>query len=276
MDQLLLISVVGGATLGILALAIAALVVRLYSNRLARGLDLDLYYQAIDDFKRRVSSESEYSQFHTANTLRTLSIGYTVGVGIIMSIVIRVVVALSPNLGTTALVVLLVWLAVASVPVVVMISYRAKQIVILEIASILERVAQSQDENDELWTIGCSKLVAGGDLFGEDEEDRLDLYISRTEVAPVTLSLLGRVAVAEAGLQRTTKKSGLRQLRIQGWEVNELRETQAEIAYRWSLHDYTYADIAKSIARMVEALGFPLIKVRMGKEQSDQERSRVP
>jgi hypothetical protein len=58
--------------------------------------------------------------------------------------------------------------------------------------------------------------------------------------------------------------------------VNELRETQAEIAYRWSLHDYTYADIAKSIARMVEALGFPLTKVRMGKEQPDQERSRVP
>jgi hypothetical protein len=106
-------------------------------------------------------------------------------------------------------------------------------------------------------------------LEREEEEDILDFHISRADVAPITLSAKGQVVVAEAGLDRTVKKSGLRQLRLNGWFVNETRDIEAQIERAWSLRDTTYAEIASDLAWVVEALGFSLRNIRLSKVRLD-------
>ena len=275
MDELLLISVIVGALSGILALGIGVAAVHLFGRTYARDMDVDLYYRVMNDLKKRIDPESDSPASRSAVTPRAQLIWYALIVGFLMCFAVRTVLAFSQALGGAVPVVLAVWLVVTLLPLFAMMVRRAKQIVIVDIASVLERIAQEPDEEGAVWEIGCMKTVSGGDLFGEDQLDYLTLRICRTAVAPVELGLAGHVEVAEAGLQRTVRKSGLRQLRIRGWEVNELQDTQAEFAFRWSLHENTYAEIARCLARTVESLGFPLLKVRLGKVNPHEEENSV-
>ncbi len=259
MGELLIISIVGGVVSGLIASVVGGLVLHFFGSLFARSIDLDIYYQELDEFKREVHSNSEEAPIE----LRTLLVRYGIGVGLIMVILLPVILSLVPDFGAAAVVAIPTWLFVASIPLIAIVFLKLKQIVLLEIASLLRRIAQNPDENGEVWVIHASKMVSGGDLLGPDEEDWLDLRISRTDVAPVVLHLHGHVIVAEAGLERTVKKSGLRQLRIKGWLVNEIRDTEVEIEHQWSLHNSTYADIANDLAWIVESLGFSLRNVRL-------------
>ncbi|MBL8132177.1 MAG: hypothetical protein JNL42_10000, partial [Anaerolineae bacterium] len=171
--------------------------------------------------------------------------------------------AAPPDFSAALPLLLLVWAAVTFAPLAVANLRRARRIAVLEIASILELVARSESDPGEQWAISGIKRVLGGDLFGAEEEDRLDLRIERTEVAPIRLRLNGRVVVAEAGVGRSVSKNGLRELRLSGWFVNELSETEVELSREWGLSDTTYADIADALAGVVERLGFSLSGIRL-------------
>ncbi|MCK6577857.1 MAG: hypothetical protein L6Q98_07105 [Anaerolineae bacterium] len=106
-----------------------------------------------------------------------------------------------------------------------------------------------------------------------EEEDHLDLRIKRTEVAPIRLRFSGRVIVTEAGLDRSVSKTGLRELRLSGWFVNELSETEVELSREWGLSDTTYADIAEALVGVVERLGFSLRGIRLSQMDAGAVRA---
>ncbi|MBK8024461.1 MAG: hypothetical protein IPK19_24290 [Chloroflexi bacterium] len=71
------------------------------------------------------------------------------------------------------------------------------------------------------------------------------------------------MTVAEAGLGRSVNKSGMRDLRLSGWFVNELRDTEVEFSREWGLSETSYAQIADALAGLIERLGFSLRAARL-------------
>ncbi len=268
MSEQLVISLVGGALSGALAVGIAGVILRYFGNGVTEHVDLALLDEELDEPKRGILLEAVDQGRDAATTWRSLLLyGGAIAVG--MAVVLRIVLSLGLDLGVAAFVVFLIWLLVTIVPPGVVVRHRTKRLAALEIALILERIARSPDEQGDTWAIRCSKKVLGADIFGAEEEDRLEFSVSRTDATPITLNVRGRVVVAPAGLDRMVSKRGLRELRLNGWFVNEIRDTEAEIGRAWSLHDSTYADIADELARAVEALGFPLRNVRLSRAGLD-------
>ncbi len=268
MNELLVISIGGGLILGAVATAIGALLLHYLGNTITAGIDIDLYYAEMDELKRASNAERLRQGRGTAVTLRSLLIQYGIAVSVIMILMLRIVLALPLTLSAAVLAVLLIWLLVGGTPIAIMMMTKMKQIAILEMSSVLESLVRSDDDTEE-WIIRASKAVFGGDLFGDDQEDSLELHVTRTNFAPIALSISGHVLIANNGLERTVSKSALRQLRLKGWFVDEPSSTEAIIKHEWSLHDSTYADIANDISRIVESLGFSVRNLRIRKGNTD-------
>jgi hypothetical protein len=261
-----MISVISGATAGAVGLMLAGLFLRFFRGSSARDINVDLYYDELDQLKRDINGYSRDEGWNPATRVIILLL-YGIAIAVIMTVVVRV--ALSLEVGLAVPSIALIWILVTAVPPGVVVLGESKRLAILEIALVFELIARSQDEQGEVWVVRCSKKVVGGDMFGAEEEDILEFRMSRIDVAPISLSVKGHVVVAETGLGRTVRKSGLRQLRLKGWFVNEIRDVEAEIARVWSLRDSTYAEIAGELAWVVEVLGFQLRNVRISKAKLD-------
>jgi len=228
MSEQLAISLIGGALSGAIAMVMGGVILRLFGNGVPKHVDLALLDEELDEPKRGIRLDAVDQGRDAATTWRSLLL-YGAAIAVGMAVVLRIVLSLALDLGVSAFVVFLIWLLVTIVPPGVVVLRRMKRLAALEIALILELIARSPDEQGDKWAIRCSKKVLGVDIFGE-EEDRLDFNVSRTDVAPITLNVRGRVVVAPAGLDRTVNKRGLRELRLKGWFVNEIRDTEAQIA----------------------------------------------
>lgn len=262
MDEFLVISILGGLAASVLALGIGWFTIRLYSNSLIKSIDVNQQFEQLSKLKRDSIAIVDFDESGTAVTVPKI-LSYGVVVAAITTTVLRVSLLLWSDLRIVAITGILIWLFLVFLPVVRIIAHRTRQLIILEIALILEKIAQSMEEMGEVWSLRSSKRVSGGDLFGADEEDRLELFISRVGDAPVTLSVSGKVSVAETGLDRTLNKKGLRQLRLKGWYVNEIDDNHAEIKFTWSLRENTYIHIAHDLTAIIETLKFPARNVML-------------
>jgi hypothetical protein len=267
-NEQLMTSIVSGIAAGVVSLMVGGLVLRFFMNKAVSDIDLDLYYEALDQLKREDDEDIENEGRSPARTAIIL-LCYGAAIAVIMAIVVRISLSLPLESSLTLPVLLLIWLLLTALPLGFVLFRKSKRLAILEIASIIELIAKNPDEQEEAWVVHCTKRVAGGDIFGADEEDMVDFRLFRKEVAPITLGVSGHIRVAEAGLGRTVRKSVLRQLRLTGWFVNEIRDTEAELERVWSLHDSTYAEIANYLAWVLESLGFPLRNVRLSKANLD-------
>ncbi|MBK8023797.1 MAG: hypothetical protein IPK19_20780 [Chloroflexi bacterium] len=229
MSQTMILSLIGGAASGLLSLLTVNVALRWMARRRSRGVDVESYYANMRALKRDLAQEGEPDSPESSSALRLLVLNGIL-LAVIMTLVLLAILSFALEPFAAVPIVLAVWLALTFAPLVVGGLRRSRRIAILEIASVLERVARSESDPGEDWAISVVKKVLGGDLFGAEEEDRLDLRLLRLEVAPIVLKVSGRVTVAEAGLGRSVNKSGMRDLRLSGWFVNELRDTEVEFS----------------------------------------------
>lgn len=262
MSQAVMICLLGGALSGLLTLAVEAAALRWIARRSARDVDLENVYENMDSLKHDLVSDRSPDESGTSPALRLVLLSAVVSAGV-MAAVLWFILSMTVETTTAAVILAFFWSVITFTPVLIVNSRKSRRIAVLELASVLELVALSESEMGEKWAITAQKMVTGGDLFGEEEQDLLTLRISRTEVAPTKIMVAGRVAVAEAGIGRTVSKSGLRELRLKGWFVNELSETEAEIGLEWGLKETSYAEISSCVSEAIERLGFSLRNVRL-------------
>lgn len=253
-----MISLIGGIASGVVSLIITVVILNRKMQRANR--DLDLYYENMNSLKQDPLSDEVGDVTGLMIALRLLLFS-----GILPSCVMILAFGIAQNLieGTGGIIIiLLTWLAVTLFPLFIMNERKNKRTAILEIASILENIAHSKSDYGPQWAIYGVKKVMGGDLFGEEEEDRFDFQLSRTEIAPISLKVSGAVMVAEAGIERSVSKSKLREFRLKGWFVDEIRNTEVRISREWSLKTYSYVEIARNLAELIGGLGFSLNSIR--------------
>lgn len=260
MDEFVLIFG-GGLGAGLAALLAVSLALQWFDRAASRNIDVEATYATMDETKRSPDEDAGFRSTRAAQ-LR-LGALYALSAAVIFALVLRLVLALGIEGYAAAASLLITWGLLVGVPLAVVTLRRQRRLAVLEIASILQLIAHS--DAAEVWEIRCTKPILGGDLFGPEEEDRFRMQLIRAESAPITLRTSGRITVADAGLERTVRKSALRQLRLHGWFVNELSATEVEFSRDWTLRDNTYIDIASMIAWLVAALGLPVGSVRLGR-----------
>ena len=209
MSQALMISLLGGALSGLLTLAVEAAALRWIARRSAKDVDLENIYENMDSLKHDLLSDNSRDDSGPSPALRLVLLSAVVSAGV-MAAVLWFVLSTTVATTTAAVILAVVWSVITFSPVLIVNSRKSRRIAVLELASVLELVALSESERGEIWAITAQKMVTGGDLFGEEEQDQLTLRISRTEMAPTKIMVAGRVVVAEAGIGRTVSKSGLR------------------------------------------------------------------
>jgi len=254
----------GGLAAGLAALLVLTLALQWVARTASRNINLDAAYANMDDTKRGLVTGSELDDLSRTAKLRLGAI-YAVSAAVLFTLALRLVITFGIE-GSTALVLLaLTWLLLVGMPLALISVRRRRRLAVLEIASVLQLIARNSEVDGGSWELRSTKSILGGDLFGAEEEDRLELRLTRNQIAPIGLRTSGRITVADAGLERTVSKNALRQLRLQGWFVNEISATEVEFTRDWSLHDHSYIDIASTITWLVEALGLPVGSLRLAR-----------
>lgn len=254
-----------GLTMGLTALLVVSLAVRAFKRTASRTVDVEAIYADMDETKRSLI-EGAAAEGMDRTAQRRLGALYAVSAAVVCALALRLALTLRFDWKTALLVLLITWVLIVTVPLVTLTLRRQHRLAVLEIASILQLIARTDEA--ETWEITCTKPVLGGDLFGPEEQDWLVLRLTRAEIAPITLRIYGHITVADAGLERTVRKTALRELRLQGWFVDERSSTDVEFMRDWTLRDHSYIDIASTLIWLVQALSLPVGSVRLKRVES--------